>query len=312
MSKTFSIITPSYNQVKYIDATIESILNQEGDFYIDYIINDGGSNDGAVDRIKYYEELLKANCDTKEINGLTYYVNPKPGFEFNKCLGISYRWKSGKDNGQSDAINQGFKMAKGDITTWMNTDDQYFPGIFQAVADEFKNNDIDALVGDTIGVDAEGNELWKQQPDCPSLFSLLYIQITPQQPGIFYTKELIDRVGGVDESLHYVMDVDLWIRFCFAGARFKKLYRMVATQIYHDASKSSQGDKMFELFKPEDRMIKRKYRARLSLQRRIWFPIKAVKAKVWGRMYVWGKNNLPRPVKNIINKLIEWKHKLTH
>lgn len=308
MSKTISIVIPSFNQVKFIDQTFESILSQEGDFYLDLVVMDGGSTDGAVERIKYFEQLLQDNCKQTEINGLNFYVEPKSGFELHKCNGISYRWQSKKDKGQSDAINQGFRLAKGDITTWLNTDDSYLPGVLATVTREFNKNDIDVLVGNTIGVDAEGKELWRQYPAPPNLFGLLYIQQTPQQPAIFFSKELIDSVNGVDESLHYVMDVDLWIRFCFAGAKFRKVEEVFAIQIYHDASKSSQGAEMFEKFKPEDRLIKAKYKAMLGW-RRYYYPFKLIKVKLQDKLFKFGKQYFPRPLKDLFNRIIGWKRR---
>lgn len=309
MSKIISIVIPSFNQVKFIDQTFESILSQEGDFYLDLIINDGGSTDGAVERIEHFEKLLQDNCEQKEINGHNFYINPKPGFKYHKCNGISYRWQSKKDKGQSDAINQGFRAAFGDITTWLNTDDSYLPGVLQTVVRAFNRNDIDVLVGNTIALDAEGKELWRQYPVPPTLFSLLYIQQTPQQPAIFFTKELIDRVEGVDESLHYVMDVDLWIRFCFAGAKFRKIEETYAIQIYHDASKSSQGAEMFEKFQPEDRMIKAKYKAMLGW-RKYYYPIKLLWVKFYGILYGIGGKYFPKSLKNIINRVVTWKRRI--
>jgi glycosyltransferase involved in cell wall biosynthesis len=289
----FSLVTPTWNQGPFIAKTIESILSQEGNFYIDYIIMDGGSTDQTVEEIKKYEKILQDNCTTIERDGLTYYVAKDKNFEWNRCLGISYRWWSKKDNGQSDAINQGIKLSKGDISAWINSDDGYYEGILQKIADVFANNDIDVVVGHTIAIDAEGKELWRQTPDLPSLYSLLYLNVTPQQPAIFYTLDLINKVNGVDESLHYVMDVDLWTRFCFAGARFYKLYEYVAYQIYHDASKSTQGDTMFEKFKPEDKKIKTQYRARLPLLQRLKYTFRTLLRGI-----------IPRPVKDLLNKIV--------
>ena len=78
--KIISIITPSYNQDKFIEETIQSVLSQRGDFYIDYIIMDGNSNDNSVDIIKKYETQLKENCKVKKIDGLTYFVKEKNDF----------------------------------------------------------------------------------------------------------------------------------------------------------------------------------------------------------------------------------------
>ena len=100
--KIISIVTPSYNQGEYLEETIRSVISQEGDFHIDYLIMDGGSTDGSVDIIKKYADLVKQGNWEK------------------KCLGIDLTWLSEKDAGQTDAINKGFSRARGEIVSWIN------------------------------------------------------------------------------------------------------------------------------------------------------------------------------------------------
>src|SRR5687768_13106779 len=95
----FSVVTPSYNQGRFLAQTIESVLSQEGDFTIDYVISDGGSTDESVEVIKAYEAKLAS-----------WPV---------RCRGISYRWWSARDGGQTDAIQKGFAAATGDVLAWM-------------------------------------------------------------------------------------------------------------------------------------------------------------------------------------------------
>jgi len=131
MNDIVTIVTPSYNQGQFIEETINSVLSQEGDFFIQYIIADGGSTDNSVEIIKKYEKLLKEK---------KYPV---------RCKGIEYIWWSRKDRGQSHAINQGFKIAKGDILAWINSDDYYEPGAFDYIFDMFrKHPHIDMIYGD--------------------------------------------------------------------------------------------------------------------------------------------------------------------
>jgi glycosyltransferase involved in cell wall biosynthesis len=108
----FSIVTPSYNQAPYIAGTIESVLSQEGGFEVEYIVMDGGSTDGSVEIIKSYADRVAAG---------DWPV---------KCAGISMAWVSQHDKGQSDAINQGLRQATGDVASYINSDDLYYPGAF--------------------------------------------------------------------------------------------------------------------------------------------------------------------------------------
>jgi glycosyltransferase involved in cell wall biosynthesis len=136
-----TVVTPSYNQGRFIEETVQSVLMQEGNFYIDYIIIDGASTDNSAVVIKKYETLLQENCRTIEKFGLKWYARGERNekkFRWNNCLGISYRWLSEKDNGQVDALKKGFRLARGDIYCWLNSDDIYIhPTVLQKVTDYF-------------------------------------------------------------------------------------------------------------------------------------------------------------------------------
>lgn len=114
--KIISIVTPSYNQGKFIQETIQTVLSQKGDFYIDYIIMDGGSTDDTVSIIKKHEKLLRKNYTVRKLNGLEFYV---PGRSSEprivSCRGVSFRWFSERDRGQSHALNKGIQMIRGSI-----------------------------------------------------------------------------------------------------------------------------------------------------------------------------------------------------
>ena len=130
MNNIISIITPSLNQGQFIEQTIKSVLFQAGNFYIDYIIVDGGSIDNSIDIIKKYDLLIKNN---------KYSI---------KCYGIKFRWFSKKDKGQTNALNKGFKMANGDICAWINSDDWYEKDVFQFIIKKFEENlEIDLIYG---------------------------------------------------------------------------------------------------------------------------------------------------------------------
>ena len=177
-----SIITPSFNQATYLEATIKSVLEQSYP-HIEYIIMDGGSTDGSVDVIKKYEGRIAA-------------------------------WVSEQDKGQTDAINKGFNRAKGDILAWINSDDTYANP--NAVADAVNflvaHPEVAMVYADCNFIDEQGKIIGKfasRQTDYAKLRTG-YVHI-PQQTMFFrakYWKEL----GPLDPSFYFAMDYDLWVR----------------------------------------------------------------------------------------------------
>ena len=195
-----SIVTPSFNQARYIEATIQSVLMQDYP-HIEYIIVDGGSNDGTVDIIKKY--------DTMESGSLL----PKNQQQAVGLHRINW-WVSEKDQGQTDAINKGFARATGDILAWLNSDDTYsHPGAVTEAVDFLSANPEVAMVyADCNFIDAQGHVIGKfasRQTDYRKL-RRGYVHI-PQQTMFFrsnYWKEL----GPLDPSFYFAMDYDLWVR----------------------------------------------------------------------------------------------------
>jgi glycosyltransferase involved in cell wall biosynthesis len=169
---TFSIVTPSYNQGRFLEEAIRSVLGQKGDFHIDYIITDGGSTDDSVEIIKKYERLL---ADGKLQIG---------------CRGIRYRWVSEKDKGQADAIEKGFALTSGDIGAWLNSDDVYFNDeVFAAVARYFNSEDIDLLIGNGILIDRGGNFIGNYQTEKIDIKELIFLDYHILQPSAFLRLE---------------------------------------------------------------------------------------------------------------------------
>ena len=179
-----SIVTPSYNQAEYLEETIRSVLLQ-GYPDLEYIIMDGASTDNSVEIIKKYEPWL------------------------------SY-WTSERDGGQSVAINRGFRRATGAIYGWLNSDDVFCPGALQAVASFWAAHPTcDFLTGEGAIVDgASGLTEHYVKPAAYTFDDLLDYHRDKYlpQPSVFFSRDAFDRVGGVDESLYYVMDFDLWLR----------------------------------------------------------------------------------------------------
>ena len=174
-----SVITPSLNQGKFIEGTIRSVLEQSYP-NLEYIVVDGGSTDETLDILRRYEGKL--------------------------------RWISEKDRGQTDAVNKGFRMARGEILGWMNADDQYVPGAITQAAGCFSADpDVMLAYGAAKDVDGDGNFM-QQYPTEPFDLSRFPYRCIICQPAAFMRKRLIERVGFLNADLECSMDLDLWIR----------------------------------------------------------------------------------------------------
>jgi glycosyltransferase involved in cell wall biosynthesis len=222
-----SIVTPSYNQGCYLADTIESILRQEGDFQIDYIIVDGASTDGSVEIITHYEKLLETG---------NWPV---------KCRGITFRWISEKDRGQTEALMKGLRMATGEVLAWLNSDDLYLPGTLQAVAAFFRTNPGTALLyGDADYCDTVGNFMGRYPTEKFEFAKLAYFNFICQ-PSTFFRKRAFEAVGGLDETLHYVMDYDLFVRI---GKQFACRYvpQVFSKYRLHETSKTMLDEALFD------------------------------------------------------------------
>ncbi len=214
-----SIVTPSYNQGEFIAETIESVLGQAGDFSMEYIIVDGGSTDDSVTVIRRYDELLKQG---------TWPVS---------CRGITFRWLSEKDRGQSHALMKGFRMAKGEIFAWLNSDDIYLPGSLQSATDFFRNHpETGLLYGDADYCDAGGNRIGRYRTEAFDFEKLAWFNFICQ-PSTFFRREPFNEVGGLNESLRFALDYDLWIRIT---RRFpcRHLPQVLSRYRLHDTSKT--------------------------------------------------------------------------
>lgn len=176
-----SLVTPSYNAAPYLRAAIESVLDQDYP-NIDYLVMDGGSTDGTV-------ALLK---------------------EF----GDKVRWVSAKDGGQADAIARGFEQTTGAILGWLNADDLLKPGAVRAAVETFHAHPQVALIyGNADFIDVSGQTLGPcTVVEHYSRHRLIHYGDYIIQPAAFFSRQAYDEVGGLDTSLHWSMDWDLWIR----------------------------------------------------------------------------------------------------
>jgi glycosyltransferase involved in cell wall biosynthesis len=207
-----SVVTPSLNQGEFLEACIQSVLDQ-GYPNLEYIIVDGGSNDGSVDIIRKFEGHLA-------------------------------HWVSEPDEGQSHAINKGLRSATGELVTWLNADDFLYPGALQAMADAWlADPNASFYWGNGNRVDRDGAMRFRHYPDADVFFDrnaliegLNYIL----QPATFMNRTVLESVGFLDESLHYGMDSDLWIRLS-ASAEPVRVSACIAANREYDDTKSLSG-----------------------------------------------------------------------
>lgn len=193
-----SVVTPSFNMAPYLEDTIKSVLAnlREGD---EYFVIDGGSTDGTVDIIRRYERQLTG-------------------------------WVSEPDRGYADAIGKGFDLATGDLLCWINSSDVYLAGALE-MARSLVTGPTDLIFGDNFYFD-EGNCILRFSKGwVPNLGSAtLYGGWTPLQEACFWRRDLYEHVGGIDRSLQYAADYDLFLRmssrahatyvpFAFSGFR---------------------------------------------------------------------------------------------
>jgi glycosyltransferase involved in cell wall biosynthesis len=205
-----SIITPSFNQVRYLETTIQSVYSQDYP-HIEYMIVDGGSEDGSVDVIKKYESKLAW-------------------------------WVSEKDKGQTDAINKGFARARGEILAWLNSDDTYQPGAAASAVRYLQEHpQVGMVYGDCNFINEAGHVIGKFG-SAQTSYRLLrqgYSHI-PQQT-MFFRADLWKQVGPLDPSFYFAMDYDLWTRIA-ARSEIKYVPQTWANFRLHTSGKTILAD----------------------------------------------------------------------
>lgn len=204
-----SVVTPSYNQGRFVEQTIRSVLLQAYP-NLEYIVIDGGSTDESVEVIRRYEPFLA-------------------------------HWESEPDRGQSHAINKGFARATGDILCWLNSDDFYLPGALRAVAEAIDEGAA-AVVGHCLQVYADGRPPCRGVGRFEGTGRLLefWKGYRMHQPSIFWRREVFERVGYLDESLHMTMDFDYWVRVA-RHFEFQNIDRDLSCATYHEEAKTGDG-----------------------------------------------------------------------
>jgi len=243
INKTISIVTPFYNQEKFLEETIKSVLSQEGNFYIEYIIVDDGSPDNGREILKKYEELLKNK---------KYHT---------KCLGINFKWWTQKNNGQCNAINNGFKKATGHIWAWINSDDYYLPKAFYFAIKKFKENpSIDMIYGHCNALYEETGKIKKLIAEQGDFKTFLKRNHSICQPATFFKPEIYKKVGGLDENLKYALDYDLWLKMLEGGAKILCVDKTLANFRFWEKSHSTTSQ---DKFNQERRLIFKRYKGNI-------------------------------------------------
>jgi glycosyltransferase involved in cell wall biosynthesis len=175
-----SIITPSFNQGAFLEATIQSVLTQDY-AQLEYWIIDGGSQDGSLDIIHRYADRLTG-------------------------------WMSEPDDGQADAINKGFRLAQGEIIAWINSDDLYRPhAVRRAVAALGAHPEVGLVYSDVDSIDAQGALFNRMRYDPWQLVDLMAFNILGQ-PSVFFRRSALEAAGLLDPAYHYLLDHHLWLR----------------------------------------------------------------------------------------------------
>ncbi|HEV7301014.1 MAG TPA: glycosyltransferase family 2 protein [Tepidisphaeraceae bacterium] len=215
---SITVVTPSYNQGRYVERTILSVLSQD---YPDlqYIVCDARSTDETPAILQRYADQLTAIVE--------------------------------KDAGQSDAVNKGIAKAAGEIIGWLNSDDTYAAGALRSIGAYFAANpEVDVVYGNADYIDVDDRFI----ADCAhvepwSHHRLIHYSDFIVQPACFFRKAAFDAVGGLDVTLHYAMDYDLWLRLAAAGGRFAYLPQKLAHYRWVGANKSATGgmDRLSEL-----------------------------------------------------------------
>jgi glycosyltransferase involved in cell wall biosynthesis len=187
-----SVVTPSFNMAPYLEDTIRSVLSnlRAGD---EYFIIDGASTDGSVDLIRHYESSITG-------------------------------WVSEKDSGYADALAKGFEHTTGDILCWINAGDLYLSGAFDAARERIAG-DLDMIFGDDFYIDENNRILAYSRGWVPNLHAAtLFGGWSPLQDACFWRRSVYERVGGIDPTLQYAADYDLFLRMAVAGrARYVPL-----------------------------------------------------------------------------------------
>ncbi|MBN4079933.1 glycosyltransferase [bacterium AH-315-C08] len=251
---SLSVVIPSFNQAETIEQTLTSILEHNNLEGLEVLVFDSMSIDGTSGILERWED---------------------------RCTIIQE-----KDKGQSDAINKGFIRAKGDIVCWLNSDDIFFPHALDQVRQKFaKNPSTQIISGQGVHLYQDGGFkiLFPENLDFEKSLSK-DLQIDILQPTVFFRRDLLEKLGGINPELHYVMDWDLWCRFIKEKAHWLTVDDFFSAARVHPETKTSSGGlpRLFEHWR-----VARKHTG-------LWFP-----KSTRGLFFSWGLEDAPPPLSSL-------------
>jgi glycosyltransferase involved in cell wall biosynthesis len=266
-----SVVTPSFNQGRFLEATLRSVLLQ-GYPDLEYFVMDGASTDESVAIIKKYEPWL------------TF-------------------WVSERDGGQSAAINRGLRLASGSWVTWINSDDMLCQGALATHAARVGFEPRHVYVGDCVYIDAAGRPLGIHRGSVRSLEDLVRIGAVWRarerrghivQPEVLFPRELALEVGALDAGNHRTMDYALWGRFFMVGARFEYTHIPFGMFRLHDAQKTGDGWKQTQsLLSAATQLVTTAETFTEEARRRIIEELRAYERDYWARTGLLARIGLP-------------------
>ena len=203
-----AIVTPSFNQGRFVERTIRSVLGQSYQ-PLEYVVCDGLSTDTTSGILDRYADRLQAIVEA--------------------------------DSGQANAVNKGIRATSGEVIGWLNSDDIYCPGALVTIAAYFaRHPDIDVVYGDATLIDSHDHVVGRYytRPWDPRLLPRRPYLC---QPAVFFRRRVVERFGPLDESLLFNMDYEYWLRLASGGARFAYLPLTLASARVHGQTKTSTG-----------------------------------------------------------------------
>tara|TARA_B100000131_G_C18115771_1_gene611230 strand:+ start:1063 stop:3276 length:2214 start_codon:yes stop_codon:yes gene_type:complete len=227
-----SIVVPNYNYGNFIKENLESIISQTYPNK-EIIVVDGGSTDDSLEIINRYKDKIDIII-------------------------------SEKDNGQSEAIEKGFKLATGDILCWLNSDDSFCKDALWAISLTFQHHKVDMVaatchVADNDSIFSKCMPLYDKEELC--LKDMLDLDNKWMkgdffyQPEVFFTRSIYEKAGGyIDKTLHWSMDYDLWVRFAAQSAKIKIISHPVSYHVQHEKQKTSELQFVDELYSHRDKL----------------------------------------------------------